>query len=67
MLSRDAAREKWNWASSSYTCGWAVGGPGREPARSMIEHDLLDHAQHSGVKLVLGYDSLPLHRLPAGD
>ncbi len=50
---------------SSYTYGWAIGGPGHEPARPMTEQDLLDRASRHGVKLVQVCDNLPLHRSPA--
>lgn len=46
---------------SSYTYGWAIGVPGREPTRPLDEHGLLDRAATLGVKLVQICDNLPLH------
>jgi sugar phosphate isomerase/epimerase len=46
---------------SSYTFGWAVGVPGRAPARPLDEHGLLDKCREHGVKLLQIGDNLPLH------
>ena len=48
---------------SSYTFTWAVGVPGREPARPMDAFALLPKAAALGVHVVQIADNLPLHRL----
>jgi len=48
---------------SSYTFTWAVGVPGREPARPMDAAALLLKAAALGVHVVQIADNLPLHRL----
>lgn len=47
---------------SSYTFGWGVGVAGREPARPLDEHGLLDKCLEHGVKLLQIGDNLPLDR-----
>ena len=46
---------------SSYTYGWAVGVPGREPAVPLDEHGLLEKARALGLNLLQMGDNLTLH------
>ena len=52
---------------SSFTCFWAIGGPGPPPARPLGPLDLLDRAASLGVRVVQVADNLPLHRLEAAE
>ncbi|TVQ06867.1 MAG: hypothetical protein EA359_00645 [Balneolaceae bacterium] len=46
---------------SSYTYTWAVGVPGKEPAKPMTAFDLVKRAEDMEVSLVQIADNLPLH------
>ncbi len=50
---------------SSYTYTWAIGVPGRPPARPRGAIELLDKAAQLGVRVVQMADNLPLDRLPS--
>jgi len=52
---------------SSYTYTWAVGVPGRQPARPLTAFGLLDKVAELGVGVVQIADNLPLDRLPGPD
>ena len=49
----------------SYTFGWAVGVTGREEARPLDEHGLLDKCREHGVSVLQIGDNLPLHAFDA--
>ncbi|RPJ43415.1 MAG: sugar phosphate isomerase/epimerase, partial [Chloroflexi bacterium] len=49
---------------STYTYTWAIGVPGRLPARPMTALDLVDRAQQLGVNVLQFADNLPLDQLP---
>lgn len=49
---------------STYTYTWAIGVPGRLPARPMTALDLVDRAQQLGVHVLQFADNLPLDQLP---
>lgn len=48
----------------SYTYTWAIGVPGREPARKMTAMALLEEAVRLGVSVVQICDNLPITDLP---
>src|SRR5687768_1165868 len=50
---------------SSYAFGWAVGVPGFPPPSPFTEHDLLEFARKSGLRVVQIGDHIPLHTFEA--
>jgi sugar phosphate isomerase/epimerase len=51
---------------SSYAFGWALGVAGHPPPSPFNEHDLLDFARTSGLRVVQFGDHVPLHTFEAG-
>jgi sugar phosphate isomerase/epimerase len=49
---------------SSYSFGWAVGVSGHEPDEPLGPFDVLNWAEHLGVRVVQFADNMPLHELP---